>query len=45
LLGTLTFGSDASLTFTPVPEPTTASLLAGAGLLVMLMNRKFARKV
>jgi len=33
-------GSSPSLTFTPVPEPATVSLLAGGGLLLLSLRRK-----
>jgi hypothetical protein len=42
--GTFTLGSDGSLSFTPVPEPSTCSLLAGFGVLAMIMRNRLARK-
>src|SRR5262245_35509370 len=39
LLGTLTLGSDYSLSFEAVPEPTTFGLFAGLGLLVLGLRR------
>jgi len=33
-------GSNPSLTFTPVPEPTTSSMLLGAGVLLLSLRRK-----
>jgi hypothetical protein len=40
LLGTLTLGSDYSLTFTAVPEPSTYGLVAGFGLLMFGIRRQ-----
>jgi hypothetical protein len=36
-------GANPNLTFTPTPEPTTISLLAGAGLLLLSFRRRFNR--
>ncbi len=44
LLGTFRLGSDASLEFIPVPEPTTYGLVAGAGLLVLCLRSQFRRQ-
>jgi hypothetical protein len=43
LVGTLTLGSDGSLVFAAVPEPTTFGLLGGLGVLALALRRQFAR--
>jgi hypothetical protein len=40
LTGQFTLGSDGSLTFNAVPEPSTYSLLAGAGILAVILRAR-----
>jgi hypothetical protein len=45
LLGTLSFGGDGSASFTPVPEPTTYTLVISGALAGLALKRRLARKV
>lgn len=42
-LGDFTLGTDGSLTFTPVPEPSSVGLFAGLGVMVLAFRHRFNR--
>jgi hypothetical protein len=45
LMGTISLAANGTVTFTPVPEPTTLTLFTGLGVLAFSFRRQFSRKV